>query len=103
MLGNTKANAFLGMLGLALTVIATIIGVLLDKDFVIVQGDWHLDPGDVWRLAVEVTRDRFDQNWEGGLAAQATGLPHGEESLDPAITLLIVGPLHHLAPQHGKP
>jgi hypothetical protein len=32
---DTKANAFLGMLGLALTVIATIIGVLLDKDFII--------------------------------------------------------------------
>jgi hypothetical protein len=27
---------------------------------VIVQGDKHLDPGDVWMLAVEVTRDRFD-------------------------------------------
>ena len=27
---------------------------------VIVQGGKHLNPGDVWMLAVEVTRDRFD-------------------------------------------
>jgi homoserine O-acetyltransferase len=30
------------------------------KNYVIVQGGKHLNPGDVWMLAVEVTRDRFD-------------------------------------------
>jgi hypothetical protein len=51
-------------------------GTAQAKVDVIVQRDWHLDPGDICMVAVEVTRDRFDQHWEGGLAPQATGLPH---------------------------
>jgi hypothetical protein len=38
-----------------------------------VQG---LDPGEIWILAVEVAPHRFDQNWEGELAAQVTRFPH---------------------------
>jgi len=53
-------------------------------------------------LAVEVAPHRFNQNWEGGLAAQATRFPHREEALDPAIAFVIIGALHHLAPEHPR-
>jgi hypothetical protein len=62
------------------------------------SGGKYLDPGDIWMVAVEVTRNRFDQNREGGLTPQATRLPHRKDPLHPAVAFSIVGPLHHLAP-----
>src|SRR5215510_10789164 len=48
-------------------------------------------------VAVEVARHRFDEYWEGGSATQATGLPHRQDQVDPAIPFVIGGALHHLA------
>ena len=53
--------------------------------------------------AIEITGDRFDQDWKRGEAPQATRLPQREDALHPAIALLVVGPLHELAPEHGEP
>ena len=53
--------------------------------------------------AIEITDDCFDQDWERGEAPQATRLPQREDAFYPAIALLVVGPLHELAPEHGEP
>jgi hypothetical protein len=68
-----------------------------------VQGVEPLDPGDIWRLIVEVTRDRVHQDWEGGPAPQAARLPYRKDPLHPAVALGIGGPMHQLTPQDRKP
>jgi hypothetical protein len=54
-------------------------------------------------LVVKVARDGVHQDWEGGYAPQVAGLSHRQDPLHPAVPLLVVGALHHLAPEHGKP
>jgi hypothetical protein len=53
--------------------------------------------------AVERTGDGFNQDRKCGEAPQTTRLPQRKYSLDPAIALRVVGALHDLAPEHGKP
>jgi hypothetical protein len=54
-------------------------------------------------LAVEGAGDRFDQNGERGNAPEMARLPQRENPLHPAIPLVVVGALHHLPPEDGKP
>ena len=53
-------------------------------------------------LAIEVTRDRVHQDGERGEAPQATRLPHREDSLDPAIALLVIAALQQFPPEHRE-
>jgi len=52
---------------------------------------------------MEIGVDGLDEYVEGGPSLEATGLPDGEDSLDPAVPLVAGRALHHLAPEHGKP
>jgi hypothetical protein len=54
-------------------------------------------------LAAEVAADCLDQHWVHGSAPQAAGFPQREHPLHSAIPLGIVGALHDLAPEDGKP
>jgi hypothetical protein len=54
-------------------------------------------------LAIEGARDRVHQDRERAEAPQATRLPQREDPLDPTIALRVVGALHQLAPEDGKP
>jgi hypothetical protein len=54
-------------------------------------------------LAVEGARDCRYQHREGGHAPQATRLPQREDPLHSTIALLVVAPLHQLAPEHREP
>jgi hypothetical protein len=48
---DTKSSAFLGMLGVALTILASIVSVLIDKDFIIrLPRDFRILLGFLWIL-----------------------------------------------------
>jgi len=52
---------------------------------------------------LRVTRHCFHQNCVSGTALQVAGPPYSEELVGPAIDLLVIGALHHLAPEPSIP
>jgi hypothetical protein len=76
--------------------------MLRDIDASVFRGVDRFDPGDLWKLAIDVTRDREYEDGEDGPAPQAARLPPRAHALDPTILLGSDGRMEVFsAPQAG--
>ncbi len=76
--------------------------MLRDIDASVFRRADHFDPGYLWKLAIDVTRDCVYEDGEDGPAPQAARLPPRAHALDPTILLGRDGRLRVFsAPQAG--